>query len=285
MMIETMNQISTLKTNRILCLALGLTLALVCQQSVGQSAPAPPKVPAAVAKYQAQLERHKSQSEDLIERLKAATVNEKSIAQELEELKNRGDTLSVSADSYPEILKTIHSQRVQLSIDLAGLDARYDAIAIAITEATKKQHEAVLKPYKRLVEVREAKLKRLTENAATTSKENRDAAEVELLEARLRLAEASKPAGSLSHLNSQLLDTSLERAEKTARLEKAISLFKDVEEYRSFRAALEETQGKRQTITRLQQDISQRLLANNQRIESLEERLAQYEKESAESAE
>ena len=56
-------------------------------------------------------------------------------------------------------------------------------------------------------------------------------AEVDLLEARLRLAEASKPSGSLSYLNSQLLNTSLEKAEKTARLEKANSLFEDVEEY------------------------------------------------------
>jgi len=251
---ETSNQYSFSTITRTSCFALGLTLALVCQQSAGQSAPAPPKVPARVAELQAYLEKFKSLREDLNERL----------------------------DVDPEILKTIQSQRVQLSIDLAGLEARYDAIAKAVDGAERKRKEDFLKPYKQLVDLRQAKLNRLIENKATTPKEKRDAAEVELLEAQLRLAEASKPSGALSHLNSQLLDTSLEQAEKTARLDKANSLFKDVEEYQTFRADLKRAESKRLKVIRKQQDISSQYRSNERDIENHEELLARYEKENAE---
>ena len=281
---EIMNRLSTLRANRIFCMALGLTLAFICQQARAQSAP-PPKGDAKLAKTQAILKEYKSEKEDLIAKLKAEAINIKIYDTELKALKKREATLSVSADSYPEILKTIQSQRVQLSIDLAGLDARYDAVAIAIGEATKKQNEEVLKPYKRLVELREAKLNQLTKNAATTSKEKRDAAEVELLEARLRLAEASKPSGSLSHLNSQLLDTSLERAEKTARLEKANSLFKDVEEYRKFNEAFASTQNKLQTAVSREQELLKNKTANETRITRLEELISKHKNKMAEEAE
>jgi len=273
---ETSNQYSFSTITRTSCFALGLTLALVCQQSAGQSAPAPPKVPARVAELQAYLEKFKSLREDLNERLDVEQANQKTIEQELEEIKKRKSKLRVSVDSYPEILKTIQSQRVQLSIDLAGLEARYDAIAKAVDGAERKRKEDFLKPYKQLVDLRQAKLNRLIENKATTPKEKRDAAEVELLEAQLRLAEASKPSGALSHLNSQLLDTSLEQAEKTARLDKANSLFKDVEEYQTFRADLKRAESKRLKVIRKQQDISSQYRSNERDIENHEELLARY---------
>ena len=206
------------------------------------------------------VEDFKNEKDALIERLREESSKIKTYDIELEKLKKYGTTLAVSKDSYPEILKIIHSQRVQLSIDLAGLEARYDAIAIAIAEASKKQSEEVLKPYKRLVEVRYANLKQVKKllETGSASSEKLRMAEVELLESRLRLAEASKPSGSLSHLNSQLLDASLERAEKTARLEKANSLFKDVEEYRTFKTTYTTTQRDRNSVLMHRRELEQR---------------------------
>ena len=269
---EFTHQLSTLKMNRLLCLALGLTLAFVCQQARGQSAVTPPKISPKVAKYQAKLLELKSEKELLVTQLKAETTKLRTHEKELEQLKEREATLSVSADSYPEILKTIQSQRVQISIDLAGLDARYDAIAIAITEAIKKQNEEVLKPYKQLVEVREAKFQHLKKKGSTVK--GLQDAEVALLEARMRLAEASRPSGSLSRLNSQLLDTSLERAEKTARLEKANSLSKNVEEYRTFQMALTSAEQKRQSSATSQGMILSRQKVIDKSIIQFEEKIA-----------
>ena len=253
---QMMNQLSLLNTNRIFCLALGLGLAFICQQSYGQSAVTPPPV-SPITRYQAELDKLKLKKENFISQIAAIEVNEKTYENELEKIKKRGAKLSLSADSYPEILKTIHSQRVQLSIDLAGLDARHVAIDTAIAKAIAERQEKVLKPYKRLVEVRESKFEQVESLMAKGSagSDKMREAEVELIEARLRLAEASKPSGSLSYLNSQLLDSSLEIAEKTARLEKANSLFKDVEEYRSFKETLSETKRKLQAAVSNKQAI------------------------------
>ena len=277
---ETMNQLPLPKTSRVFCLALGLCLAFACQSSNGQSAVTPPKVPPYVAGLQAKLNEFKREKTALTELIAKENDKLQAYDTELEKLRKRGATLSVSAESYPEILKTIHSQRVQLSIDLAGLAARHDAILKAIDRASEKLDAEVLKPYKRLVQVREADLERSKDalKSGQMSAKDLQKSEVELLNARLRLAEASKPSGAVSYLNSQLLDTSLELAEKTARLEKAQSLFKDVEKYQTFKTAFEIAQGNRQEIARHRRTIEIDKMNLERTIESTELEIAELTK-------
>ena len=285
---EIPNQFSVSRIGRISCFALGLALAFACQKSAGQSAPASPKIPLKIARLQAELEELKQIKDDFPALIKAEEAKEKSYLEELQELAKRETKLRVSAESYPEILRTIHSQRVQLSIDLAGIDARYHALVKAIARATEDHRREVSnQPYQRLVEVREADLKRrqgLLQKGQMPMKEVQNA-EVELLEARLRLAEASKPSASVAYLNSQLLDTSLERAEKDARLVRATSILDDVEEYRTFRKTLDETERKYVQAHEQLEKVLKKQASNDRTIAQYEEKLAWYKKEIAEGAE
>ena len=284
---EISNQYSISKLTRITCLALGFVLAFVCQESAGQLAPSPPKISPKLAGIQAELVELKKMKENFPGLIEAEQAKQKTYEQELEELRKRKSTLKVSAESYPEILKTIHSQRIQLSIDLAGLEARRDALVLAIGNATVKRDKEVLNPYKRLVQVREAELQRsqsLREKGSAGSKEIQNA-EVELLEARLRLAEASKPSGSVTYLNSQLLDTSLERAEKTARLDKVASILKDVDEYQTFQEALNENDRNRKRTAMQLREVLNSQKSNKKRIAQYEEYITKTKQQLEERAE
>ena len=231
------NQHSNSMIKHISCLAIGLAMAFTCRQSLAQSVATPPKVSPKVAALRAELNIIKAEFESRSEMILSVQDQLIVFEDDLSALRERKSKLAISEQSYPEILKTLHSQRVQLSIDLAGIDARYDAIAIAIKVETEKHNVDVVMPFKRLIELREAKLKALNESDKATAQQ-KQAAEIELLQAKVQLAQATKLSSSLTHLNSQLLDTSLERAEKTARLEKANSLFKETDEYRDYAAAI-----------------------------------------------
>ena len=230
-------QFSKSKLQRMVCLAIGMTL-FVCQQSAGQSA-TPKRSP---IKLESQIRNLEVVMRQIKTQLLDVKGKKEKYENELAELKKRKTSLNVSEASYGEVLKTLHSQRIQLSIDLAGIEARIDAITSAIEAAVSKQNDDVVKPFKRLVELHKSKYDRVMKKGSSASATEKQSAEISLLESQLQLANALKPSGSLSHLNSQLLDTSLERAEKIARLEKANSLFEEVDEFHRYQTALNSAQ-------------------------------------------
>ncbi len=263
-------QFSKSKLQRMVCLAIGMTL-FVCQQSAGQSV-APKRSPKAI-----KLESQIRELELAINLNKTQLLGVKSekekYEKELAELKKRETSLNVSEASYAEVLKTLHSQRIQLSIDLAGIEARHDAIASAIKAAVGKQNDDVVKPFKRLVELHKSKYDRMMEKGSSATASEKQSAEISLLESQLQLANAMKPSGSLSHLNSQLLDTSLERAEKIARLEKANSLFEEVDEFHRYQTALASAKQNSRKSNRAEDGLLQAQERYVQRLKELQTEL------------
>ena len=197
-------QFSKSKLQRMVCLAIGVTL-FVCQQSAGQSA-TPKRSP---IKLESQIRNLEVVMRQIKTQLLDVKGKKEKYENELAALKKRKTSLNVSEASYGEVLKTLHSQRIQLSIDLAGIEARIDAITSAIEAAVSKQNDDVVKPFKRLVELHKSKYDRVMKKGSSASATEKQSAEISLLESQLQLANALKPSGSLSHLNSQLLDLSL----------------------------------------------------------------------------
>ena len=244
---KTMRHFTTPRVIHMFCVAIGVVIGVSAffgdQQSFGQSVGNAPRKTAEMIKLESSIKEmmgNQKQIEDDLEK----TIDKRSrLATEAEGLKQLGSKMSVSAESYPEVLKTLHSQRVQLLIDLAGIDARYQAIENAIAQVTKRKSDAVLASLQQLVDVRSAELARLIvlkEKGSISSSEVR-AAEIALLESKTRLAQVnSTKGGVLAHLNAQLLDTSLEKAEKAARLAKVGLLITEVDAYRVHASKLNE---------------------------------------------
>ncbi|MEM7477232.1 MAG: hypothetical protein AAF483_19790, partial [Planctomycetota bacterium] len=135
------------------------------------------------------------------------------------------NTLDISSASYPEVIKTLQARRIQLTIDLAGLEARQEAIRKAQASASEKVSEAVV-PMMKLVELQEKDLQRARKLAMEASISQAEISQFEqkLLEARIRLAESQRAQPRYKGLNDTLLSTQLSIAEKRAQLEKCESL-------------------------------------------------------------
>lgn len=238
-----MNQFTKQFGERILILAVGVFLFNCSQQSLGQSVSPPTGKKAEMIKsLESQIEKCIAQQQLVLGSIEASRQRRQLLQKEVDALTQLGNKMSVSPESYPEVLKTLHSQRIQLSIDLAGIDARYEAIKQAIAQVTKRQVESQAGLLQRLVEIRELELDRLKKlaNAAAVSTGVLRDAEIALLDAKTRLAQVASPSGGiLGHLNTQLLDTTLQRAETTARLDKAKSLTEDVDAFRTHHSKTE----------------------------------------------
>lgn len=134
------------------------------------------------------------------------------------------DSIGVSAESFTDIIKALQSQRIQLTIDLAGLDARRDVLAKAQAEMENNNLDAVLAPLRELLLLEKKSLDRKRElfAAATVSQADVLAAQKKVLSVEVQIAEATarqKNSNFASRISSDLLSASLERAEKQARLE------------------------------------------------------------------
>lgn len=139
------------------------------------------------------------------------------------------DSIGVSAESFSEIIKTLQSQRIHLTIDLAGLDARRDALAKAKAEMEDRNVDNFLAPLRELLLLEKKTLdqKRQLFEQAVTSEADVLAAKKKVLAVEVQIAEATarqRNSNFASQINSDLLNASLERAEKQARLEITDSL-------------------------------------------------------------
>ncbi len=246
-----MRRFATQPVGRTLCFGIGIVILIVARPAHGQSGVTPPKKSPEVInleKFIKQIEVNQKQIQELIV---SNTGKSELLSTELDGLKKLESQMSVSEESYPEVLRTLHSQRVQLLIDLAGIEARSGAIQQAIAQITDDQLENLINPLNKLVEIREAELDRLksmVEQGVVSTSALREA-EIAILEAKTRLAQAqSTSGGALGQLNSQLLATSLEKTEKSARLSKTSSLIKEVDEYRIHASKVSEKRGELRSL-------------------------------------
>ena len=116
-----------------LCLAIALSLSFSAS-AWGQAAiTPPPPSPAAIA-LQQEIQTKEANAEVLKQQLEQIKKNVQATAKNLESLDTWEKKVGISIESFPEIVKNLQSQRIDLVIDLAGLTAKRDAILAAHKE-------------------------------------------------------------------------------------------------------------------------------------------------------
>lgn len=135
------------------------------------------------------------------------------------------DKLAISESSFEEVIRTLLIQRVQLTIELAGLEARREVL-LGIYEKSRnvrvKESTMTRSLLARLVTSQREQVenaKKLNASGSLSTSDMR-AVEAKLLEAEIRYAQfdGSQAPGVGSELENHLSHTSLDRAEKKARL-------------------------------------------------------------------
>lgn len=168
---------------------------------------------------------------ELIDQLSTMTLEKNQLANQIgrskqslnEALKRRAslmekpNSIGISPESIDEVMRSLHSQNIQLQIDLAGLEARREFLQQASEQLkiSASQNE-VTAASEKLLKIAQ---KRFDRFGAGSASDARQAAERELLQAKIRLAEAKRGDSRLSKISDDLYETALARAEKTARLE------------------------------------------------------------------
>lgn len=141
------------------------------------------------------------------------------------------DALNVSSASFDEVLRLLQTQRVILTIDLAGVEARFEALRSMALESAEESatggHE-IIERLASLVELerdRVQQAERLHETGAS-SQGDLNLARQCLINAEIRLAEARSGQATESSGPSapELTALMLDRAEKAARLAKVNEL-------------------------------------------------------------
>ena len=176
------------------CFVIAVT-ALLTDRSMAQSltpnADPPFSVPppSGVAAFDAQMiERFiNSQSEEsasLRKELKNIRENREQLATQLSEFDASENESGVSIESFPEIVKNLQSKRIELIIDLAGLEAKREAILAA--NNTKQDNSEIVAPLEKLVALQQNKLERILEIKAPSAEIR--AAEASLLSSKVQLA-------------------------------------------------------------------------------------------------
>ena len=142
---------------------------------------------------------------------------------ELEVINTKMEKDGISGESYTEVISTLQSSKVQLLIDLAGLEAKKKAINTLEKNQDRgaKSSEEMLDQLERMYQLQGAnidELKKLAASKAISQQAIRDA-EMKLIELRIRMIQEKQQVTGNPQLVEQLIQISIEQAEKKARLE------------------------------------------------------------------
>ncbi len=154
------------------------------------------------------------------------------------ELFAKQDSLGISSESFGEIMKGLQANRVDLKIDLAGLNARKSAMLTLRAKSEKEHKVEMLEPLMKVLDLEEKNLADAEQLAKTKSVSQSAvrAAQLKVLEAEIRLAQARQPKTG-ARFTDELLNIALDESEKEARLAKVEELL-DV--FAASRKSLEE---------------------------------------------
>ena len=120
-------------------------------------------------------------------------------------------------------------------IDLAGIEAKREAmIKIVKKMDADKDAENAENPLKQMFEIQEKRFQRIQamEKSGSVSDEDVTQAKLALLSARLKWNESKAKTNGTPTFKTELLELSLDRAEKKARLEKTESLMANISKAR-----------------------------------------------------
>ena len=210
-----------------LCLASILSLSLSASAWSQSAVPSPPLSPAAI-EVQQEIKIVAADVNALDQRSHQVEEIRKGITKELESFIQWEAEAGVSAESFPEIVKSLQSERVDLVIDLAGLTAKRTAILSA-----QKAVEGIPDQF----------------------------------------------ATDKTLLANSLLETSLELAEKKARLESIKSLLVDLLPARKKLESLDALKMRSKRALERQIEVNDEHLQSSLRLEILSKKLTELKKE------
>lgn len=162
--------------------------------------------------------------------LKRLSEVRRKLQKDLDVARSAEDEAGVSSESFPEIMKNLQAKRIDLMIDIAGLEARRDAIVEAREKSQAEREDKLIEPLQDIIAIQQTELKQAVKNLNDNvdTKIRVSAARKALLESKIRLGEAMSSGTNSTTLVNSLLNTSLELAEKKARLSKSETLLKGV---------------------------------------------------------
>ncbi len=267
--------------NAVLALCVAFAFTLVCAgTAVAQSASPTTKPTSSISPILILQRSIDSQRREVeaIRRDLAETENWRAlIASKLAKSKSVEDKSGVSIESFPEIVKNLQTRRIELIIDLAGLEAKRDAIVAARVE--KPDNSAIVAPLRKIIALQQDKLDRLRKTKASATEVR--TAEMELLSSKIQLANANAPKPGSTMLTDALLNTSLAHAESKARLAKTESLLAEI---LPTRTQLESSKRLEEQATRYFKDeteLSKQLRTAERTVERLSAELKQMTKDKA----
>lgn len=249
-----------------------LAIAIVPNNCTGQSvSPPSPKVKA----LQAELNLIQSKRNSLRASILALQDELQALQDQRVASLTKQDSLGISMASFPEIIKSLQTQRVNLLIDLAGLEARRNALEKMQEVNLAENTDSMIEPLAKILVREKQSLSRVKQlhNTGSVSHAELANAEKRVLQAEVRIAEARNALRNQSGLGTGLLDTALERAEKKARLVKIETL---LESYTVSRSEIEETARIEQNIdnTSMQiQDVQSAIRAAESKLSEVEAQL------------
>jgi cell division protein FtsB len=176
---------------------------------------------------------------------------------------------SLSPLSFPEVLATLQSMRVQLKVDLAGMRARLRVMRELNEKenpsaAINEQKLVIAKDMLELMKIRVSRTRKLVESGNASTEESH-ASEIELRTAELRVFEAQaalEAARSDSAVSNR--EIILEQAEKESRLEEVELMLKSAA---AARQTIREIESQQQAVQRLREE-RQELVKKLERLES-----------------
>ena len=160
---------------------------------------------------------------DLKQRIETYSNSLLEAESDLETLQSKAEKPGISDESYSEIISTLQGSRVQLLIDLAGLDAKQQAID-SIGEQQKQKSagsDELLEQLERMYQLQTQNMEELIQLSKNGSASQRDVREasIAMIELKIRIIQERQKVVLNPQLVDQLIQISIEVAEKKARLE------------------------------------------------------------------
>ncbi len=245
-------------------------------QSPGGSvrAPASPlaRAEAAVLNAQRNFQRHETELREATKSLEASET-------QLQKLLVKESELGVSLESFPDMIRTLQTQRIELMIEMAGMDAKREVLIESLKEKedeSNEEYELLQDIYAQYAKIY-GRTKSLVEKG-TRSTSDLIRAKLSLSESRLRLIRA-KPRTSDSKENAAMLELSIERAESKARLAKTEELLATIAKARPVLSERENLDRSRELARQRMVTLTKQLNNSQSLLRDAEEHLKRMEEQ------
>ena len=246
--------------------------------ALAQSTGAPPKTNSQSAAQVLQVLRDsqktwKLQYDKEMREFEHLKQEQKLAAENLRKLELLESKSGISSESFSEIVKNLQAKRIDLLVDIAGLEAKRDTILEA--NKTNSDDAAIVEPLEKIIEIKQAKLEQIRKKLASSSASIDEirSAEMSLLSSKVQLAGIKSKKDGSNLLSDALLDTSLALSESKARLAKTESLLQEVLPARKELERRTRFKEQAPRLLKAQDAIDDRIISLKHEIENVERQL------------